>query len=101
VFSTETPNNSFPKSKIANNKNKKGWTLFGYIKTNLYLCTRKQEHRGVEQLVARQAHNLEVIRSSRVSATFPVISLRKLITGFFFYVCRIKIILTKIQKRQY
>ena len=26
-------------------------------------------HRGVEQLVARQAHNLEVIRSSRVSAT--------------------------------
>lgn len=26
-------------------------------------------YRGVEQLVARQAHNLEVIRSSRVSAT--------------------------------
>ena len=26
-------------------------------------------HRGVEQLVARQAHNLEVTRSSRVSAT--------------------------------
>ena len=25
--------------------------------------------RGVEQLVARKAHNLEVIRSSRVSAT--------------------------------
>ena len=27
------------------------------------------EHRGVEQLVARQAHNLEVVRSSRASAT--------------------------------
>ena len=26
-------------------------------------------HRGVEQLAARQAHNLEVARSSRVSAT--------------------------------
>ena len=41
----------------------------------LYLCTRKQGtthsslHRGVEQLVARQAHNLEVVRSSRASAT--------------------------------
>lgn len=45
-----------------------------YVKIKLYLCTRKQEtstlaYRGVEQLVARQAHNLEVIRSSRVSAT--------------------------------
>ena len=44
------------------------------FKIKSYLCTRKQEtntleHRGVEQLVARQAHNLEVIRSSRVSAT--------------------------------
>ncbi len=27
-------------------------------------------YRGVEQLVARQAHNLEVACSSRVSATF-------------------------------
>lgn len=26
-------------------------------------------YRGVEQLVARQAHNLEVVRSSRASAT--------------------------------
>ena len=29
----------------------------------------KKQHRGVEQLVARQAHNLEVVRSSRASAT--------------------------------
>ena len=28
-----------------------------------------KKHRGVEQLVARQAHNLEVARSSRTSAT--------------------------------
>lgn len=33
--------------------------------------TRKQ-HRGVEQLVARQAHNLEVTCSSHVSATFTL-----------------------------
>ena len=30
----------------------------------------EKEHRGVEQLVARQAHNLEVARSSRTPATF-------------------------------
>ena len=29
----------------------------------------ERKHRGVEQLVARQAHNLEVVRSSRASAT--------------------------------
>ena len=33
-----------------------------------YLCTVK--HRGVEQLVARWAHNPKVIRSSRISATY-------------------------------
>ena len=30
---------------------------------------RKNQHRGVEQLVARQAHNLEVARSNPASAT--------------------------------
>ena len=40
---------------------------FCYLEKTSYLCSRK--HRGVEQLVARQAHNLEVTRSSRVSAT--------------------------------
>ena len=30
---------------------------------------RKKQHRGVEQLVARQAHNLEVARSNPASAT--------------------------------
>jgi hypothetical protein len=42
-----------------------------------YLCSRNQKkgcediikHRGVEQLVARQAHNLEVARSNPASAT--------------------------------
>lgn len=44
--------------------------LFGCSGKMRYLCTRNQEtHRGVEQLVARQAHNLEVVRSSRASAT--------------------------------
>ena len=38
----------------------------------------KKKHRGVEQLVARQAHNLEVARSSRTPAT------KKKPDGFFF-----------------
>ena len=50
--------------------------LGGSVKKH-YLCSRKRQrncrrtilHRGVEQLVARQAHNLEVARSSRASAT--------------------------------
>ena len=37
-----------------------------------------KKHRGVEQLVARQAHNLEVARSSRTPAT------KKKPNGFFF-----------------
>ena len=42
------------------------------FKNNHYLCTRNSEmidDRGVEQLVARQAHNLEVACSSPASAT--------------------------------
>ena len=38
----------------------------------------KRKYRGVEQLVARQAHNLEVVRSSRTPAT------KKKPNGFFF-----------------
>ena len=34
-----------------------------------FLLTFALANRGVEQLVARQAHNLEVARSSRTSAT--------------------------------
>ena len=44
----------------------KDFEYFAFNKKELYLCTR---YRGVEQLVARQAHNLEVIGSSPVSAT--------------------------------
>ena len=42
------------------------------FKNNHYLCTRNSEmidDRGVEQLVARQAHNLEVACSSPAAAT--------------------------------
>ena len=39
-----------------------------------------KKYRGVEQLVARQAHNLEVVRSSRTPATR-----RSRIFDFFFY----------------
>ena len=35
----------------------------------LTFAPAKEKHRGVEQLVARQAHNLEVARSSRAPAT--------------------------------
>ena len=41
---------------------------------------RKKQHRGVEQLVARQAHNLEVARSNPASATIETI----LRDGFFY-----------------
>ena len=48
---------------------------------NFALANKKQTlHRGVEQLVARQAHNLEVVRSSRASATK-----RKDVKSFLFY----------------
>ena len=47
-----------------------------------YFCTRKRkQYRGVEQLVARQAHNLEVVRSSRASATKKK---RKSVSFFYF-----------------
>ena len=51
-------------------------------------------HRGVEQLVARQAHNLEVIRSSRVSATKTkcrvdavIKEIKHLFYFFYFWIC--------------
>ena len=34
-----------------------------------------KQYRGVEQLVARQAHNLEVARSSRTPATEVVVEI--------------------------
>ena len=50
--------------------------LFGSLNKYIYLCTRISEmsakvykYRGVEQLVARQAHNLEGACSSPASAT--------------------------------
>ena len=43
-----------------------------------------KKHRGVEQLVARQAHNLEVARSSRTPATRVVVRIPvKACTSFF------------------
>ena len=47
--------------------------MFGGVGKKSYLCTRNSEmswlYRGVEQLVARQAHNLEVACSSPAAAT--------------------------------
>ena len=43
------------------------WILFvSFTKSRTFAPTK---HRGVEQLVARWAHNPKVIRSSRISAT--------------------------------
>ncbi len=57
------------------------------FKNNHYLCTRNSEmidDRGVEQLVARQAHNLEVACSSPASATIKVeISFKQRVFGRF------------------
>ena len=44
---------------------------------------RKNQHRGVEQLVARQAHNLEVARSNPASATQQEMQAKRL--AFFVY----------------
>ena len=46
------------------------WILFVYsTKSRTFAPVIKTQHRGVEQLVARWAHNPKVIRSSRISAT--------------------------------
>ena len=50
----------------------------------------ERKHRGVEQLVARQAHNLEVVRSSRASATnkrqmWSTIAVMRLYSFAFFH----------------
>ena len=47
----------------------------------------QDKHRGVEQLVARQAHNLEVTCSSRVSATILKRCKEIPYTSFFFCCC--------------
>ena len=48
------------------------------IQNKSVLLHSLRKHRGVEQLVARQAHNLEVARSNPASATNPHL------WGFFF-----------------
>ena len=67
VYSTE-------RVEKTNKKITKSYILFAGFKYFTYLCIAVErlllnKHRGVEQLVARQAHNLEVTCSSRVSAT--------------------------------
>lgn len=47
---------------------------------------KRNNDRGVEQLVARQAHNLEVVRSSRASATiFAITILYEVVIAFLLY----------------
>ena len=53
------------------------------------------KHRGVEQLVARQAHNLEVARSSRTPAT----KLREELLFFSFFVFTPYIIIRRGHRR--
>ena len=50
----------------------KRYTFFHIESNDSFVCfyLKNTQHRGVEQLVARQAHNLEVARSNRASATF-------------------------------
>ena len=58
------------KRRKFNKKRRYAW-LFQKLFLLLHSQTRNKpfEHRGMEQLVARQAHNLEVVRSSRAPAT--------------------------------
>ena len=60
------------------------------IFSKLFVCFKKSrtfapvKHRGVEQLVARWAHNPKVIRSSRISATTMRIKGLKAVYPHFF-----------------
>ena len=49
---------------------KNGINILVFPKKVVPLHPLRKKHRGVEQLVARQAHNLEVARSNPASATF-------------------------------
>ena len=68
------------------------------FKNNYYLCTRNSEmidDRGVEQLVARQAHNLEVACSSLASATNNDIASCKATSYVVFFCFRVRQICAK------
>ena len=67
---------------IFKKQNKKNTILFCISLGLHYLCTRKRKYRGMEQLVARQAHNLEVGGSSPPPATKTKTSLRCLFFVF-------------------
>ncbi len=58
------------------------WILFVYSTKSRTFAPVK--HRGVEQLVARWAHNPKVIRSSRISATTMRIKGLKAVYPHFF-----------------
>ena len=55
--------------------------------TKIFVVSQKSStYRGVEQLVARQAHNLEVARSSPASATITSEVVDNQHFGFFVFV---------------
>ena len=56
-----------------------------FLKFIYYLCSPIQQHRGMEQLVARWAHNPKVVGSSPTPATLKIKPLRlKNVTAFSF-----------------
>ena len=69
---------------------RKKWRFIRKIFSNIFVCFKKSrtfapvKHRGVEQLVARWAHNPKVIRSSRISATTMRIKGLKTVYPHFF-----------------
>ena len=54
--------------------------------TKIFVVSQKSSTFGVEQLVARQAHNLEVARSSPASATITSEVVDNQHFGFFVFV---------------
>ena len=61
---------AFCAENIEKHKKKQLFSSFNFqFPINCLTFAPANEHRGVEQLVARQAHNLEVARSSRAPAT--------------------------------
>ncbi len=76
----------FVQEKKKNTAEANNFSLFTFHFSLFVVPLQPQtKHRGVEQLVARQAHNLEVARSSRAPATRVVGNPVALCPGLLFY----------------
>ena len=74
----------FVPKDIKKKRKTNNFSRFSFRFSQFVVPLHPQKHRGVEQLVARQAHNLEVARSSRAPATRVVAIRRHSCPGLLF-----------------